>query len=149
MVVAMQPLLVGAIWLTSIVVAPSLLLWVVLRIPKVVEAIRDRRAARRADDPTQPLGLPLEKLAADLRRLRAELVHRKPSNNLRLTALVEAYDDVLDAISERLEITSQLRELPLGRDRDVERLRTEAAVEQAGVPLEVPGHRYGRPNPER
>jgi hypothetical protein len=145
MVVALQPLLVGAIWLALIVITPSALFWVGLQIPKLVNAVRERRAARRPDE--QPKGIPVEKLAADLRRLRAELVYRKPTTNLRLTALMEAYDDVLEATCARLELPSHLRELPIGRDRDIERLRTEAAIQEAGISLEVPGHRYGRPAP--
>jgi hypothetical protein len=146
MVAALQPLLVGAIWLAIIVITPSALFWVGLRIPKLVSAIRERRAAARQLD-EQPKGVPLEKLAADLRRLRAELVYRKPATNLRLTALMEAYDDVLEATCARLELPSHLRELPIGRDRDIERLRTEATLQEAGISLEVPGRRYGRPAP--
>jgi hypothetical protein len=146
MVVALQPLLDGAIWLTLIVAVPCLGLWVALRIPRLIEALQDRRAARRqpVDEPTGP---PLEKLAADLRRLRAELVYRKPTNNLRLTALLQAYDGVLEDTCARLELPSHLRELPIGRDRDVERLRTEASIQEAGIPLELRGRRYGRPAP--
>jgi len=143
MVVALQPLLDGAFWLVIIVVAPLGLLWVGLRIPKAVDAVRERRARRIAA--SQPQGAPLEKLAADLRRLRAELVYRKPTTNVRLTALVKAYDDVLESMCARLELPVNLSELPIGRDRDIERMRAEAAVEQAGIPLELPGDRYGRP----
>ena len=145
MVVALQPLLVGAFWMALIVVTPSALFWVGLQLPKLVDAVRERQRARRAAD--GPQGPPLEQLAADLRRLRGELVYRKPTTNLRLTALLEAYDGALESMCERLELPTQLRELPLGRDRDLERLRTEADIEDAGIPLELPGHRYGRPAP--
>lgn len=144
MVVALQPLFVGALWLILAVVVPCLALCVTLLVPRLVNTLRERRAARR---PERPQGPPVEKLAADLRRLRAELVYRRPTSNLGLTALVQAYDEVLEAICARLGLPAHLRELPIGLDRDIERLRTEAAVQEAGIPLEVPGHRHGRPAP--
>lgn len=139
MVVALQPLVVGAFWMILIILAPSALFWIGLQIPKIAEAIRERRAARLAK--WQPKGPPLEKLVADLRRLRAELVYRKPNNYVQLTALTQAYDDVLESTCACLEQPCQLCELPIGRDRDIERLRAEAAVQEAGIPLELPGRR--------
>jgi hypothetical protein len=144
MVVALQPLLVGALWLILIMAVPCLLLCFVLLAPRLFKTLRERRAARR---PEQPQGPPVEKLAADLRRLRAELVYRRPTNNVSLTALMQAYDEVLEATCARLGLPAHVRELPIGLDRDIERLRTEAAVEEAGIPLEFPGQRYGRPAP--
>jgi hypothetical protein len=143
MVVAMQPLVTGVLWLALIVLAPSALFWVALRVPAWIEALRDRRAERLRI--TRPSGPPLEKLVADLRRLRAELVEHKPSNNVRLTALVQAYDDVLESLGARLELEIRLRELPIGRDRDLERLRAESAIQEAGVPIEDHGRRFDRP----
>jgi hypothetical protein len=144
MVVALQPLLAGALWLILAVAVPCLALSGVLLAPRLLDRLRERRAARQ---PEQPQGLPVEKLAADLRRLRAELVYRRPTSNLGLTALMQAYDEVLEATCARLELPVHLRELPIGLDRDIERLRTEAAVQEAGIPLEAPGHRHDRPAP--
>jgi hypothetical protein len=142
MVVALQPLVVGALWVILAMVLPCLVLCIVLLAPRLFNTLRERRAARQ---PEQPQGPPVEKLAADLRRLRAELVYRRPTSNLGLTALLQAYDEVLEATCARLELPAHVRELPIGLDRDIERLRTEAAVEEAGIPLDVPGHRHGRP----
>jgi hypothetical protein len=144
MVVALQPLLVGALWLILAMTIPCLVLAGVLLAPRLFDMLRERKATRQ---PEQPQGVPVEKLAADLRRLRAELVYRRPTSNLGLTALMQAYDEVLECTCARLEIPVHLRELPIGLDRDIERLRTEAVVQEAGIPLEVPGHRFGRPAP--
>lgn len=144
MVVALQPLLVGAFWLALVIVMPTALFWIGLQIPKVIDALRERRARR---SPAEPPAVPLEKLVADLRRLREELVYRKPTTNVRLTGLIDAYDDVLATTCAQLELPTELRGLPIGRDRDIERLRAEAAIQEAGIPLELPGRRHDRPAP--
>jgi hypothetical protein len=136
MVVALQPLVAGALWMALLVLAPPALFWIGLQVPKVVDAARERRAVRLAK--RQPTGPPLEKLATDLRRLRAEMVYRKPNNYLLLTALMQAYDDVLESMCVRLELPCELGKLPIGPDRNLERLRAEATVQEAGVPLELP-----------
>ena len=145
MEVALQPLLVGGLWMVLVIALPSLLLWAGLQIPRLVDALRERGARRRGED--RPPRVPLEKLVADLRRLRTDLVHDRPTTNVRLTALLLAYDDVLESTCERLELPTRLHELPIGLDRDLERLRTEAAVQEAGISLESPGRRHGRPAP--
>jgi hypothetical protein len=144
MAVALHPLVIGALWVILVMVVPCLLLSAVLLAPRLFNTLRERRAARQ---PERPQGPPVERLAADLRRLRAELVYRRPTNNVGLTALMQAYDEVLEATCARLELPAHVRELPIGLDRDIERLRAEAAVQEAGIPLEVPGQRYGRPAP--
>jgi hypothetical protein len=139
MVVAQQPLMVGALWLVVIVLVPTTLFWLALKVPAWVDELLDRRAERL--QAMRPHGPPLEKLAADLRRLRAEIVEHKPTSNVRHIGLLKAYDDVLVAVCDRLEIPTGLSGLPIGRDRDVERLRTESAVQEAGVPLRASGRR--------
>lgn len=143
MAVGLQSILIGIGWLAVIALAPSVLFLIVVKVPRVLEAVRERRAARRRAG--QPTGRPVEALAADLRRLRAELVSRRPTNNVRHTGLLAAYDDVLVAMCGRLEIATPLGELAHGRDRDVERLRAEAAVQDAGIRLDPPRDRYDRP----
>jgi len=144
MAVALQPLLNGALWLILVMALPCLLLCAVPLAVRLFNTLRARRAARQ---PEGPQGPPVGKLAADLRRLRAELVYRRPTSNVGLTALMQAYDEVLEAICARLGLPAHVRELPIGLDRDIERLRTEAAVQEAGIPLEIPGHRHDRPAP--
>jgi hypothetical protein len=88
---------------------------------------RTLRALRRMH------GVPLERLAADLRRLREVVradAHRSAAQQLgnRL-----AYDQVLMQACSMLEIEHELSEETTGFERDIERLRVEAELERAGV----------------
>lgn len=135
MVVAQQPVALGVMWYLLIVCTPLVLFWLAWRVPRAVFALRDRRAERRHI--AMPQGAPLERLAWDLRRLRSELITQPPANSVRRTALLAAYDSVLSATCARLEIHTELGVVRGCHDRDLERLRAEAAIEQAGVPLEL------------
>ncbi len=78
-------------------------------------------------------GVPLERLAADLRRLREVVradAHRSAAQQLgnRL-----AYDHILMQACSMLEIEHELGEETNGMERDIERLRVEAELERAGV----------------
>ncbi|HEY0637039.1 MAG TPA: hypothetical protein VGD67_05275 [Pseudonocardiaceae bacterium] len=132
---ARQPVALGVLWYALIVLTPVALFWVAFRVPAILGRLRDRRAARRRAG--APQGEPLERLAADLRRLRAELVERPPETNVRRTALLLAYDSVLTAVCARLDIPTEL-DVAEPCEREFERLRAEAAVELAGVPLVSP-----------
>jgi len=80
-------------------------------------------------------GIPLEQVAANLRRLRAVVTrdaHRSAAHQMgdRL-----AYDQVLIQACDMLEIEHDLRAESAGMERDIERLRVEAELERAGVVL--------------
>jgi ABC-type phosphate transport system auxiliary subunit len=80
-------------------------------------------------------GVPIEQLAADLRRLRAILgtdAHRSAAHQMgnRL-----AYDKLLMQVCEMLEIEHDLEGESIGFERDIERIRVEAELERAGVIL--------------
>jgi hypothetical protein len=88
---------------------------------------RTLRALRRIH------GAPLERLAADLRRLREVVrgdAHRSAAQQLgnRL-----AYDQVLMQACSMLEIEHELSDATSGMERDIERLRVEAELERAGM----------------
>ena len=94
-----------------------------------------RRAVKRL---RHQHGIPLERLASDLRRLRAMLAtdsHRSAAHQLgnRL-----AYDKVLVQVCGMLEIEHGLDESLGGMERDIERIRVEAELERAGVMLSDP-----------
>jgi hypothetical protein len=137
MVVALQPVVLGVIWYGLIVLTPVVLFWLALHVPDVIDEIRDRLATRRRAG--QPQGPPIERLASDLRRLRTELVTQPPTTNVRRIALLSAYDSVLTATCARLDIDTELAVATNDRDRELERLRAEALIEQAGVPLQPAG----------
>jgi hypothetical protein len=80
-------------------------------------------------------GVPIEQLAADLRRLRAILgtdAHRSAAHQMgnRL-----AYDRLLMEVCQMLEIEHDLESESIGFERDIERIRVEAELERAGVIL--------------
>lgn len=92
-----------------------------------------RWAAERRCRPPAPE--PINRLAADLRRLRAELEAAEtradlPAKELRLRALRSAYLDTLAAACRRLEVSP----LPSGsRVPQAEIYRVEAALRQRGL----------------
>jgi hypothetical protein len=80
-------------------------------------------------------GVPLEQVAANLRRLRAVLTgdaHRSAAHQMGNRM---AYDQVLIQACEMLEIEHDLGGESAGMERDIERLRVEAELERAGVVL--------------
>ena len=109
------------------------------------EAILDRcRAAGRRlhllpTPPPVPSGPPLEKLAADLRRLRPLARTPQPGVPMaRQRGIVAAYDHVPLDTARTLSVPTTLAELPNGLDREAERLRLEHALEVAGLSWRVP-----------
>jgi len=99
------------------------------------ERRRNLRAMRRQQ------GVPLEQVAANLRRLRGVLivdVHR----SVHQIGNRVAYDQVLIQASEMLQIEHDLAKRSAGMERDIERLRVEAELERAGVVLS--DRRYGQ-----
>jgi len=139
MVVAQQPILLNVIWYLLVAFSPLILLWLALLMPRAYDAIKDRHATRQRA--RRPQGYPLERLAADLRRLRTELVNDPPNNYVRHTALLMAYDSVLRDTCARLEIPTELATAAPGPDLELERLRAESAIQEAGVRLHVPRRR--------
>src|SRR5919106_5087548 len=80
-------------------------------------------------------GVPIEQLAADLRRLRTLLgkdEHRSAAHQIgnRL-----AYDRLMIEICDMLDIEHELGGDSIGVERDIERFRVEAELERAGVVL--------------
>src|SRR5215212_2648399 len=86
------------------------------------ERRRNLRAMRRQQ------GVPLEQVAANLRRLRGVLTvdaHR----SVHQIGNRAAYDQVLIQASEMLQIEHDLAKRSAGMERDIERLRVEAELE--------------------
>lgn len=104
-----------------------------------VAAAEHRRGVRAL---RRQAGVPIEQLAADLRRLRTVLrgdAHRSAAHQMgnRL-----AYDRLLIEACAMLEISHELGENSAGMERDIERVRIEAELERAGVA--VTDRRYGQ-----
>jgi hypothetical protein len=89
---------------------------------------------RRPAPPPAPGGRPLERVAADVRRLaRATELVPAGTPMARRRGLEAAYDDVLAEAAAMLGVPQALRTTPAGRAREVERLRVRAALQDAGL----------------
>lgn len=135
-------LILGVIALVLVVLAP---IGIVLayeglsgKLDSAFSHWRHRRGERREHKANvkalrQQRGVPIEQLAADLRRLRAAVGsdhHRSAAHQMgnRL-----AYDRVLIDVCAMLEIEHELdRHFP-GMEQDIERVRVEAELERAGI----------------
>ncbi|MDQ3486062.1 MAG: hypothetical protein M3445_11740 [Actinomycetota bacterium] len=81
-----------------------------------------------------PFGPPIEQIAADARRIRAELMAAPPGlPTARLRGWRQAYDDVLASGCCALELDNRLDLLPPGPERDAERERVERLLERSGL----------------
>jgi hypothetical protein len=111
-----------------VAIAPTLLFWLLLRLPKAVDHYLRRR---RGPTPACP---PIEQLAADLRRVHRTLAEYPPGTPaLRRHATRQAYDALLVQACDAVEVSHRLDTLAEGMDREVERLRVEEALRDAGV----------------
>lgn len=113
------------------VLAPSLLFWVLLRVPRTADAAGAWLRRRRGPEPVAP---PVERLAADLQRLRRTLAGYPPGTPaVRRRATRQAYDELLVKACAAVEVPNDLAALPEdGMAREVERLRVEEALRTAG-----------------
>ncbi len=128
-----RPVLVGLLLYMMIAVAPTLVFWVALRLlPAAVSALAERRRRRHP-----PIGPSLEKVVADLRRLRREVRGRPQLTQVRRVALLAAYDDLLLEVCSLVDVDAPLA-AAVGSDRAFARLLTEAALEDAGIALDPP-----------
>lgn len=92
--------------------------------------------------PRPARGEPIEKLSADLRRLRGRICTNDHLSATHQIALRKAYDQVLIDTCELLEVGHELDQQTAGSERDLERLRVEAELEGRGIVLSRPpsGH---------
>ena len=119
------------ILLVVAVLAPSLLFWALLRVPRTVDAVGAYLRRRRGPAPSAP---PIERLAADLRRVHRILAEFPPGTPaVRRRATSQAYDALLVQACAAVDVSHRLDVLGEGLDREVERLRVEEALRDAGV----------------
>ncbi len=144
MAVDLYQVILGAIAVAIMVLVPilSVLFYDLLvgRWDDTLSRWRERRSSAAAHrqavrELRHQQGVPIEQLAADLRRLRAILgtdAHRSAAHQMgnRL-----AYDKLLMQVCEMLEIEHDLEGESIGFERDIERIRVEAELERAGVIL--------------
>ncbi|HEY3465640.1 MAG TPA: hypothetical protein VGL47_10945 [Amycolatopsis sp.] len=120
--------LVNLILFAVVCFAPTVLFWCALRVPKLVRWIREKRAAPAPDGP------PIERVAADLRRVH-RLLADYPSGTpaARRFGTRQAYDELLTQACRQVGVPHRLAELPEGMDREIERLRVEQSLRERGL----------------
>lgn len=122
-------MLTGVLGVAAITAMLAIVLWVVFYGSAARIFVR-----RHLPPPTTPAGPPIEVIAADLTRLRAATLSSPPgTSHVRRVATLAAYDDALAQACVALGLPDTLSELPLGTDREAERLRVEALLEDAGL----------------
>jgi hypothetical protein len=96
-----------------------------------------RRVKERVSPPPEPPpSLPIERIARNARRLRPQVLVPAPGTPLsRRIAVTQAYDDLLGDACQAVGIPDTLTGLPLGLEREAERLRVEHELDAAGVRL--------------
>ena len=123
--------------LAALVSLPCLLALAVIRIDELIELMahaahrwwrRSRRAPQEQDTP------PIEHLAADLRRLNRQRLGIATRSSVWFDAVQHAYDDRLRAACRALDVPQHLSELD-GVDLEIERVRVEGALVEAGLVL--------------
>lgn len=94
-----------------------------------------RLLPRQAAPPPQPpAGPPVEEVAADLRRLARQRTAVGSRSPVWFAAVHRAYDERLGVACRELEIPEYLHDLD-GVDLEIERVRVEGLLEQAGLRL--------------
>ncbi|MDX8035779.1 hypothetical protein SK803_36750 [Lentzea sp. BCCO 10_0856] len=77
---------------------------------------------------------PIERIAADLRRVRRTLACFEPGTSaVKKIAARQAYDALLVQACAALEVEHRLRLLPEGMDREIERFRVEECLRRLGL----------------
>jgi len=140
-----RSVLLGLLLYLLVAVVPTLVFWLALRLlPAAVTAVSQRRRSRRCVP-----GPALETVVADLRRLRREVCGPAQPTRVRRVALLAAYDETLLDACLVVGVDAPLA-TSAGSDRALARLRTEAALEDAGIALDpfVGGSARGLPPPE-
>jgi hypothetical protein len=128
-----RPVVEGLLLYVAIAVAPTVIVWLGVRVlPAVVTSLWERR--RRSHRPTGPC---LESVVANLRRLHRQVRDCRPPTRVRTVALLAAYDDTLLEACAMVDVDAPLA-TATGTDRAFARMLTEAALENAGVALDPP-----------
>lgn len=79
---------------------------------------------------------PIERVAADLRRVRRALACFGPGDSaVKKFAARQAYDALLVQACAALEVEHRLWTLPEGVDREIERIRVEESLRRLGLSL--------------
>lgn len=126
----------GVLEIAGLTILGALILWPILNLDTCLRGVgwlgrRWRLLPRPVPEPSRP---PIERIVRDLRRIAPQARHVPTGTPMaRRQALWAAYDDVLVDACEALGVSTALTSTPEGLERESERLRTEYALERAGV----------------
>jgi hypothetical protein len=128
----------GLVELTLITIGVVGALWSILHAAELLElGVRCGQLLHVLPAPPPvPGGMPIERIAADLRRIRPQA--RRLADGMpmaRRLAIVAAYDEALVDACRALDVPTELSRISDALERESERLRTEAELERAGVDL--------------
>ncbi len=126
------------LYVAEVTAIGAAVLWCVLNLRRLVAlALAVGRRARLS--PAQmpaPSGMRIERIAADLRRIRPQVMHPATGTPMvRRQAAVAAYDDALLDACHALGVPTELDQITDDLERESERLRTEHDLAEAGVDL--------------
>jgi hypothetical protein len=128
----------GLVDLTLITVGLFSVFWAIAHATQLLElGIRSARLLHvmPAAAPT-PSGMPIERIAADLRRIRPQALRQVTGMPMaRRVAIVAAYDEALLDACRALGVPTELDRIADALERESERLRTESELQRAGVDL--------------
>lgn len=110
----------------ALAVAPTALCWAAIRLPRLVRRLRRPQVVAT--------GPSIEQVSADLRRVHRLLTGFEPGTSaIRRLGARAAYDALLVQACAAVEVEHRLAELPEGMDRELERLRVEESLRDAGL----------------
>ncbi|MEP6853415.1 MAG: hypothetical protein ABJA87_12275 [bacterium] len=118
----------------ALMILPTAVVYALMHLSHVFDFAE--RVFERIHPPApQPVGPPIERIAADLRRISAHLdalvdAGPVPGRILRVRATTTAYDDVLLRACRALEVEPATTDTPMSSQ---DRLQTEAALAAAGL----------------
>ncbi|HEX4686421.1 MAG TPA: hypothetical protein VH228_06545 [Nocardioides sp.] len=128
----------GVLFLALITACLVLALWLLAHAAQIVElAVRGAQAVHLVKaPPPAPVGMPIERIAADLRRIRPQALMQATGTPMaRRRGIIAAYDQALLEACRALEVPTELDRITDALERESERLRTEAELARAGVEL--------------
>jgi hypothetical protein len=128
----------GVIVIAEVTAFGAAVLWCVFNTSRLGElAIGFGRLVRVLPPrPPTPAGMRIERIAADLRRIRPQAM--SPATGMpmvRRRAIVAAYDDALLDACHALGVATDLDLITDALERESERLRAEHQLKEAGVDL--------------
>ena len=128
----------GVLMLGLITLGVIAVVWCVYNGPRLgAWAIRAGRLLRiLPPPPPTPLGMPIERISADLRRIRVRtMTQAEGLPMVQRRAILAAYDDALLDACRALGVHTDLEAMNDDLDRESERLRTEVQLERSGIVL--------------